>query len=411
MPTIITMPAFSSTMETGKLIKWLVNEGDRISSGQSLAEVETDKAVADIEATTDGYLAKILITDPDTDIPVNETMAIILGENENPDELDQYITPKRKSTETSSFSSGQEPKNPQSSKTRSEVKTSPGARRVADEAGIDITQVKGTGPKDRITKDDVVRFISDSGLDISAQSEPAKEAKRPFSDQGSGTQSVNLSPMRSAIAQRLTESKQNIPHFYIDIDINLDNLIKKRSDAINSGNKKTSLNIFFVKACALAMKDVPQINTSWNENSIICNSYFNIGLAVGIDDGLVVPVIKDVDTKTISQLAEESRDLIKLARDKQLPQSKLGNSSITISNLGMYNIKRFYAIINPPESCILALGAVGRQPVIINDGIHVCNIMTCTMSADHRLIDGVTAAKYLNSFKYFLENPSDWIAT
>lgn len=408
MPTIITMPAFSSTMETGKLIKWLVYEGDKVKSGQPIAEIETDKAVADIEATTDGYLAKILIADPDTDIPVNEKMAIILGENESLEELDQYIVNQPDMSIVPQLSTKHEETITSSSVKRTEVRTSPGARRVAEEAGIDITHVKGTGPKGRITKDDVLQFAAGSGVKTTADKGSDIPVSQHELSSKSGKGSVAISPMRNAIAQRLIESKNNIPHFYIETDINLDNLIREKSDLYNADNKKISLNVFFIKAAALAMKDVSQINTYWNKDVITSNKSCNIGIAVGIDDGLVVPVIEKADTKTISQLSDESSLLINQARDKQLPQTKIGNASITISNLGMYKINRFFAIINPPESCILALGAVNKKPVVINDGIHICNIMTCTMSADHRVVDGITSAKYLNSLKYLLENPSNW---
>lgn len=405
MPTIITMPAFSSTMETGKLIKWLVSEGDKIKSGQPIAEIETDKAVADIEATTDGYLARILISEPDTDIPVNEKMAIILGENEDQNQLDEYISGE---PPQSREPSGNEENKINSARTRSDAKTSPGARRVADEAGIDITQVKGTGPKGRITKNDVLQYLSDSGTESVATPDPGKNSGNEDFRDDHGPNSMAISPMRNAIAQRLSDSKRNIPHFYIETDINLDNLMQTRAGLPVAGNKKASLNVFFIKAAALAVREVPLINSSWNDDVITRKASINIGIAVGIDEGLVVPVIEQADTKDIPLLSDESNQLIEQARNKQLPQTKIGNASITISNLGMYKINRFYAIINPPESCILALGAVTKKPVVINDGIHISNIMTCTMSADHRVIDGVTAARYLNSLKNLLENPSDW---
>lgn len=401
------MPAFSSTMESGKLIKWLVSEGDKVKTGQPLAEIETDKAVAEIEASTDGYIARIIVSEPDTDVPVNDTIGIILKENETEADLEGIGFTAGDSGNTGKPVPDQtEPSDDGSEQGQISVKTSPGARRAADEAGIDITLVKGSGPKGRITKDDVLAHIAGSA----GKPEEIRDAAGATDISSSGGYDITpVTPMRSAIARRLVQSKNEIPHFYLEVDIYLDELLDLRSgmSSQNTG-EQLSLNDYFIKAAALAVRQSPGINAVWEDDRIIKNRDCNIGMAVAVEDGLVVPVLQSADRKELSQLSDEANELIKLARVGKLPQSKIGNSSITISNLGMHDVSRFYAIINPPESCILALGTTSKRPVVIDDGVHIRNTMTCTMSADHRLVDGVTAAKFLNLFKQLLENPSDW---
>ncbi|MEX2525265.1 MAG: dihydrolipoamide acetyltransferase family protein [Gammaproteobacteria bacterium] len=408
MPTIITMPAFSSTMESGKLIKWLVSEGDKVKTGQPLAEIETDKAVAEIESSTDGYLARIIISEPDTDVPVNDTIGIILKENETEEDLKDFCSPGSDSNNAGDKTASDQAKDSLkgTDTETAPVKSSPGARRAADEAGIDISQVRGSGPKGRITKDDVLAHIADMAGNTERDASSGTTAE--VSSTGDN-EITPITPMRSAIARRLAESKRDIPHFYIEVDIYLDALLAAKHDGPGKDpGKQLSLNIYFIKAAALAVNESPGVNAVWADDKIVNNKHCNIGMAVAIDEGLVVPVLQEADRKELSQLNNEANELIRLARAGKLPQSKISNSSITISNLGMHNVSRFYAIINPPESCILALGTTSKKPVVIDNGIHIRNVMTCTMSADHRLVDGVTAAKFLNSFKQFLENPSDW---
>jgi pyruvate dehydrogenase E2 component (dihydrolipoyllysine-residue acetyltransferase) len=404
MPSVITMPAFSSTMESGKLVQWLVNEGDKVKTGQPIAEVETDKAIAEIEATTDGCLGKILVNDPDMEIAINATIGIILLEGESEDDLPGDDDNKRPETTDveSKESSNSETKN----SSEEPVQTSPGARRVAKEAGLDISLVKGTGPKGRITKNDVLEHIANNTADSKNEDITEPSDNNSISSAQPEKDIIAISPMRNAIAKRLVESKRNIPHFYLEINITLDKLLEMKTSLLKTGTlPKLSLNVFFIKAAALAMKDVPRINTSWVDDKIIQKNDYNVGMAVAIDDGLIVPVICDANKKELATVDLEAKELIKLSQNGRLPQSKMRNASLTISNLGMYKIEKFSAIINPPESCILALGTTLKKPVVVEDNIVIRNVMTCTMSADHRLIDGAVAAQFLNKFKTILEHP------
>ncbi len=407
MPTKITMPAFSSTMESGKLIQWLASEGDKVVSGQPIAEVETDKAVAEIEATIDGYLAKILISEPDTDISVNATMGFLLKEGESTDTLKECSEETPETGIEDQITANKIKENTSKNSSQLQLKTSPGARRAADEAGVDLKLVPGSGPKGRITRADVISYIAEksasSGLQTSA------EANVDNVDENNIF--IDVSPMRSAIANRLLESKRDIPHYYLDIRITLDKLLDLKANLAQTGELPgLSLNIFFIKAAALAMKKIPKINTTWMKDKIVQRYNCNIGVAVAVDDGLIVPVIADVDKKDLSHIDREANELIGLAKSNRLPLSKLGNASLTVSNLGMYNIDKFYAIINPPEACILALGKIQKTPVVVDDNIAIRKVMTCSMSADHRLIDGAVAAQFLNKFKTLLEDPRSILA-
>jgi pyruvate dehydrogenase E2 component (dihydrolipoyllysine-residue acetyltransferase) len=406
MPSVITMPAFSSTMESGKLVQWLVNEGDKVKSGQPIAEIETDKAIAEIEATTDGYLARILIPDSDAQISVNSAIGVILSEGESEDTLSEYSA-KAKVAEPAVVKDAKViNKGEADSSSEKQVQTSPGARRVANEAGIDVSLVKGTGPKGRITKTDVLDYIASNPEQSKSENSVAPVADNSTISQTCTQESIAISPMRNAIAKRLVESKRDIPHFYLEINIELDKLLELKSSLSEHGTlPKLSLNVFFIKAAALAMKDVPEINSTWIDDHIVQNGSCNIGIAVAIDDGLIVPVIADVDKSDLTQLQQESTKVIDLARAGKLPQSRMGNASLSISNLGMYGIEKFSAIINPPESCILALGTTTKRPVVVEDSVVIRSVMTCSMSADHRLIDGAIAAQFLNKFKTLLEKP------
>ncbi len=430
MPINITMPALSPTMEEGTLAKWLVKEGDNVASGDIIAEIETDKATMEVEAVDEGIVGKILVPEGSENVKVNAVIAILLEEGESADDIGKVkdapalapITPnapepkKEKAKQADSFSS---PSTARASNKQGRVFASPLARRIAKEANIDISAISGTGPKGRVIKADVekakiagVPAKSASKTTTSMATGTSADAVRALYEEGSYEARPN-DGMRSVVAARLTEAKQTIPHFYLTIECKLDNLLKARAEINASAPKnkdgkpefKLSVNDFIVKAWALALQKVPDGNATWAGDSILYHKASDVAVAVAVPGGLFTPVVRSAENKSLRQISDEVRDYAIRAKSKKLAPHEYQGGSSAISNLGMYGIKQFSAVINPPHGTILAVGA-GSERVYADKGeMKIGTIMDVTLSCDHRSVDGALGALMLDAFKKMIENP------
>ena len=389
MPIEILMPALSPTMTTGNLAKWLKKEGDKVKPGDVIAEIETDKATMEVEAVDEGILAKIMVPSGSNNVAVNSLIALLLEEDEKLEALTGY-TPK----DNFPVALKQETKTIESApiifknETTDRIKASPLAKRIAENEKIDLKTIQGTGPHGRIVKADLLNLTPKQQIAIT------QDTHIPHSN------------IRRVIAQRLQESKQNVPHFYLSIECNIDKLLQVRSEMnADSENFKLSINDFIIKAVAMALQENPEANASWGQDSILRYSNIDISVAVAIEDGLITPIIRNANTKSISSISNEMKYLATRAKKNALKPEEFQGGGFSISNLGMFGIKQFQAIINPPQACILAIGASNKRPVVINDQITIATIMDVSLSCDHRVVDGAVGAKFISSFKKFIENP------
>ena len=395
MPIELLMPALSPTMTEGNLIKWYKKEGDSIKAGEVLAEIETDKATMEVEAVDEGTLGKILIQAGSENVKVNALIALILEEDEDPKSLDSYVKISAASQPTVAAVSAPEiVAAPQvkaaQSNDRSRVFASPLAKRLAQNNQVSLESISGSGPQGRIIKIDVEAALT----------------KAPVARSGEYTE-ISLNNMRKVIAKRLTESKQQIPHFYLNIDCNLDMLLKLRV-SLNTRNKngvKISVNDFVIKACAEALIQVPEANAAWHDTVIRQYHSADVAVAVAIDGGLVTPILRSAETKSITALSTEIKALAEKARAGKLVPEEYQGGTFTLSNLGMFGITNFSAILNPPQACILAVGAGEKRPIVKDDKITIATMMTCTLSVDHRAVDGAVGARFLSVFKSLIEDP------
>jgi pyruvate dehydrogenase E2 component (dihydrolipoamide acetyltransferase) len=420
----ILMPALSPTMEEGTLAKWLVKEGDTVESGDVMAEIETDKATMEFEAVDEGVIGKILVTEGTTGVKVNEAIAVLLedGEDASAANVLQSVAPAVSQVETLTASATASP-SPQPTvpvpvaSDGERVFATPLARRIAADMGLDIKTLTGTGPHGRIVKADVENSSANS---VSTTSVATKMATSATSDsikamyQDREYKEISLDGMRKIIASRLTEAKQTIPHFYLRRSVKLDKLLKVRSE-MNEGLKdsgvKISVNDFIIKASARALQDIPEANVVWAEDRILQLASSDVAVAVSVEGGLFTPVIRDSDTKSLSSLSLEMKDLAGRARDKKLAPHEYQGGSFAISNLGMMGIENFDAVINPPHGSILAVGAGMKKPVIAQDNsVTVATVMSMTLSVDHRAIDGALGAQFLAKISEYLENPLSMLA-
>lgn len=426
MPIEILMPALSPTMTEGTLAKWVKKEGDEVKSGQVIAEIETDKATMEVEAVDEGKLGKILISAGTEGVPVNEVIALLLEEGEDKKALDNYKPAKQEKAEgnTAKNEDKKEDKKPEGktetvtiqrkdskaptppkskTSTAGEIKASPIAKRIAKEKGVALANVIGTGPHGRIIKEDVERAVLRGGAGGTTQRDSSEFITMPNSG------------MRKTVAKRLLEAKQQMPHFYLSVDCELDRLldIRKQLNAKAAGDAgkegkpayKLSVNDFVIRASALALKKVPEANSSWYDDAIVQYTNVDISIAVAIEGGLITPIVKNADQKSVQQISKEMKTLAEKARAGKLQPEEYQGGGFSISNLGMYGIRQFSAIINPPQSCILAIGA-GEERVVIKDGkMTPATVMTVTISVDHRSVDGAVGAKFLAAFKEFIEQP------
>ncbi|MEC7792645.1 MAG: pyruvate dehydrogenase complex dihydrolipoamide acetyltransferase [Pseudomonadota bacterium] len=440
MPTEILMPALSPTMEEGTLAKWLVKEGDTVSSGDLLAEIETDKATMEFEAVDEGVIGKILVPEGSEGVKVNSPIAVLLEEGESAGDISSAApaAPAASSGAATPASAGDAPAEapaqaapaaPAAPKGAdgNRVFASPLARRIAAQKGLDLAGLKGSGPHGRIVKADVEAAQAEAPAKAaaSASAAPATTAAASM-PAGPSTEAVlkmyadrefdevKLDGMRKTIAARLTEAKQTIPHFYLRRDIKLDALMSFRSQLnkqLEPRGVKLSVNDFIIKACALALQQVPDANAVWAGDRVLKLKPSDVAVAVAIEGGLFTPVLKDADSKSLSSLSSEMKDLAGRARNKKLAPHEYQGGAFAISNLGMFGIDNFDAVINPPHGAILAVGAGVKKPVVGAEGqVEVATVMSVTLSVDHRVIDGALGAELLQAIVDGLENPMAMLA-
>lgn len=437
MPTEILMPALSPTMEEGTLAKWLVKEGDTVASGDVIAEIETDKATMEFEAVDEGVVGKILIDAGTDGVKVNTPIAVLLAEGESADAIgtSSAAAPEAKA-DTGAKAAPEEgsaapvPPAPASAPRAdgTRIFASPLARRIAAEKGLDLSQISGSGPHGRIVKADVADAKPSSAPAPTAApaaptaTAPAKAAMAtgPSADQvarmyeGRDYEEVALDGMRKTVAARLTEAKQTIPHFYLRRDVQLDALMAFRADLnkqLESRGVKLSVNDFIIKASAMALQAVPGCNAVWAGDRMLRLKPSDVAVAVAVEGGLFTPVLKDAHLKSLSALSAEMKDLAGRARNKKLAPHEYVGGSMAISNLGMFGVENFDAVINPPHGSILAVGAGIKKPVIGKDGaVAVATVMSMTLSVDHRVIDGALGAEFLQQVVSLLENPITMLA-
>ncbi|WP_062116573.1 pyruvate dehydrogenase complex dihydrolipoamide acetyltransferase [Aureimonas sp. AU40] len=470
MPINVTMPALSPTMEEGNLAKWLVKEGDKVSSGDVIAEIETDKATMEVEAVDEGTVAKILVPAGTEGVKVNAVIAILAAEGEDASAAasgggesakptasaaqsvasDDAVVGKQtdaadagqrgyeRAAETASASEGG--KGSAGSATSAgnasasgRVFASPLARRIAKEQGVDLSGVTGSGPHGRIVKSDIERAAQEpksakppeakAALQAATETQTAAPIAKASNDDAilklfaeGSYEKIPHDGMRKTIAKRLVESKQTVPHFYLSVDCELDALLALRKQLNSSapmvkgeaGERpayKLSVNDMVIKAMACALKAVPEANVSWTESAMLKHKHADVGVAVSIEGGLITPIIRRAEEKTLSVISNEMKDLAKRARSRKLKPEEYQGGTTAVSNLGMFGIKDFSAVINPPHATILAVGAGEERAVVKSGAVAIANVMTVTLSTDHRAVDGALGAELISAFKRFIENP------
>lgn len=446
MPINITMPALSPTMEEGNLAKWLVKEGDKVGPGDVIAEIETDKATMEVEAVDEGTIAKILVEEGTENVKVNAVIAILAEEGEDASEAakssggasapakqeapaeakaesaSEAPTPAAKTSAADSKPLSDDKggsAGPVPTKDGAKVFASPLARRIAKNEGVDITAVSGSGPKGRIVKRDVEEAMA-GGAQPKAEAPKAAtampvgasaEAVLKNFEEGS-YELVKHDGMRKTIAKRLQESKQTIPHFYVTMDCELDALLSLRSQLNKSAPVKDdkpaykiSVNDMVIKALALSLRDVPDANVSWTDENMVKHKHADVGVAVSIPGGLITPIVRSAETKTLSAISNEMKDLGKRAKEKKLSPNEYQGGTTAVSNMGMMGVKNFSAVVNPPHATILAIGAGEQRPVVKDGELTIATVMSVTLSTDHRCVDGALGAELLGAFKNYIENP------
>ncbi|SMH48244.1 pyruvate dehydrogenase complex dihydrolipoamide acetyltransferase [Mesorhizobium australicum] len=458
MPINITMPALSPTMEEGNLAKWLVKEGDKVSPGDVIAEIETDKATMEVEAVDEGTVAKLVVPAGTEGVKVNAVIAILAGEGEDAsaaakgsDTAPAKAEVKKEQAKATTEAAKPEPSRTEAPKAdgpKTETPpakpegapaatassgertfASPLARRIAKDAGVDVSAIAGSGPHGRVVKADVEAAVAGGGAKMATPAAQAgapaaaAPAAKPLSDDAVlkffAEGSYELKPhdnMRKTIASRLTESHQTIPAYFLSMDCTLDALLKLREEINKSAPTtktekgdvpafKLSVNDFIIKAMALALRDVPMANASWTSSARVLHRNADVGVAVAVPDGLITPIVRKADQKTLSVISNEMKDLAKRARDKKLKPEEYQGGSTAVSNLGMFGVSNFTSIINPPHASIVSIGAGIEKPVVKDKQIAVATVMTATFAFDHRVIDGALGAEFAVAFKRYIENP------
>lgn len=406
----ILMPALSPTMTEGNLAKWLKKPGDKVKPGEVIAEIETDKATMEVESADSGTLSRIVVNEKSQGVKVNQLIGVLLEAGETDADADALIAEHEKSSASKpSTSSAPQPApaaapvaapsavSPAPSNSNTRVFASPLAKRMAAEKGVDISRIAGSGPRGRIVKADIEN----------ANYGAPQIGRNPIE-----FSTIPLTQMRATIAKRLQESKSTVPHFYLTLDCDVDELNKARNYINNKAPQvngkpayKVSVNDFVIKAAAVALRKVPQANASWTDHGIIQYNNIDISVAVSTPDGLITPIVQNADQKSLVDISREIKDLADRAKKNALKPAEFMGGSFTISNLGMYGVKQFDAIINPPQACILAVGAAEERAVVKNGVITKASVMTVTMSCDHRVVDGALAAILMQEFKAHIEQP------
>ncbi len=444
MPINITMPALSPTMEEGNLAKWLVKEGDQVSAGDVIAEIETDKATMEVEAVDEGTVGKIVVPAGTSGVKVNELIAVLLEDGEDASSID---TSGGSAAPASSSGGDKAPAVPESSPAievgakaatdpvpapkaadGNRIFSSPLARRLAQLNGLDLKALSGSGPHGRIVKRDIEAALAagtGKAAPAAAAAEAPKAAAAPAMATGPSADQVlklfdkdsyELVPhdgMRKTIAKRLTESKQTIPHFYVSVDCELDALLALRAQLNDAAAKdkegkpayKLSVNDMTIKALALALRDVPEANVSWTDDNMVMHKHADVGVAVSIPGGLITPIIRRAEEKPLSVISNEMKDYGKRAKERKLKPEEYQGGTTAVSNMGMMGVKNFSAVVNPPHATILAVGAGEKRPVVKNGELAVATVMSVTLSTDHRCVDGALGAELLAAFKGYIENP------
>ena len=410
MPIILEMPALSPTMEKGNLVSWKKNEGDTIEVGDIIAEIETDKATMDVESVYKGTLAKIIISEGSKDVAVKTPIAIIRQKKDTDEDISNIL--KNINTSQESFTASnkditiEEPtEKAQESNIQDiqiqNIKASPLAKRIANQKGIDLSSIRGSGPGGRIVKADIENMISTSCI---------KESQNAHN--GICFEDIPVSGMRKVIAEKMTKAKRDVPHYYINITADVSDLINLRKTLNDSGiiDTKITVNDLIVKAVACAMANVPEINVIWNESTIRQFKNVDISVAVAIEGGIFTPVIRNADTKTVSSISKEIKELAALAKTGKLLPEQYTGGTITISNLGKYEIDSFTSILNLPQVSILSVAQIKKIPIVKNDNIEIGNVISMCLAIDHRAIDGTVAANFMQRLKNILENPCSMLA-
>ncbi|HET8728100.1 MAG TPA: pyruvate dehydrogenase complex dihydrolipoamide acetyltransferase [Alphaproteobacteria bacterium] len=444
MPIKILMPALSPTMTEGNLASWHKKEGDKVDIGDVIAEIETDKATMEVEAVDEGTLGRILVPEGAEGVAVNQVIALLLEEGEDQSALEDADTtggsPPSKADEEPKAAEAAKPdeavqaEQPEVARPGegagmhggqaaadtggNRIFASPLARRLAKDAGIDLAGLKGSGPNGRIVKADVEAATTGAAPKAAAEAKAPAAAAAPAKPPAAGPNAKQLadayglpytevknSGVRKTIARRLTEAKQTVPHFYLTVDCEIDALLKLRKQLNERGDVKLSVNDLVIKAAALALKKVPAANAAWTDDAILMFDRVDVSVAVATENGLITPIIKAADTKGLSTISVEMKDLAGRAREGKLKPEEFQGGTFSISNLGMYGIKDFAAIINPPQGCILAVGAGEQRPVVKDGALAIATMMSCTLSVDHRVVDGAVGAEYLAAFKKLIEDP------
>ncbi|MCY0095035.1 pyruvate dehydrogenase complex dihydrolipoamide acetyltransferase [Hoeflea ulvae] len=454
MPINITMPALSPTMEEGNLAKWLVKEGDKVGPGDIIAEIETDKATMEVEAVDEGTVAKIVVPAGTEGVKVNALIAILAGEGESVEdaakggddaapapaaaESPKTDAPKEQAEKPATTSDpaasldkpirDQNPAAPSPAPTTQSgerVFSSPLARRIAKDAGVDVAQITGSGPHGRVVKKDVEAAIaSGTGKAAAAAPQAAASAAPAAAPKGMSQDAilknfaegsyelVKHDGMRKTIARRLQESKQTIPHFYVTVDCELDALLALRGQLNKAAPLKDdkpvyklSVNDMVIKALALALRDVPDANVSWTDENMVKHKHADVGVAVSIPGGLITPIIRSAELKTLSAISNEMKDMGKRAKEKKLKPEEYQGGTTAVSNMGMMGVKDFAAVVNPPHATILAVGAGEQRPVVKDGELAIATVMSVTLSTDHRAVDGALGAELLAAFKGYIQNP------
>ena len=424
MPTPILMPALSPTMEEGTLAKWNIKEGDAVESGDVIAEIETDKATMEVEAVDEGIVGKILIEAGAENVKVNEPIAILLEDGESADGIDLSVKPKAAEQSTQSASAAPatngaaapvEPSVALSQPSGGRIAASPLARRLASESNIDLAAVTGSGPRGRIVKRDIEAAVKD-GVPASAAAPAAVPAPSSVDARlypPESYEAIKVDGMRKVIAQRLNQSfNQEVPHFPLNIDIELDQLLAVRarinaaSPKEGDGSYKISVNDFIIKASGMALKAVPAANATYTPEAILRHKHADIGVAVAIDGGLITPIVWRAEEKGLKQISAEIKDMAARAKSRKLKPEEYQGGTFSVSNLGMFGIKSFASIVNQPHGAIMSVGAGEERVVVKNGKMEIATMMTVTLTCDHRVVDGAVGAEFLAAFKTYLEEPA-----
>ncbi len=422
--TIVTMPRLSDTMTEGTVAKWLKKVGDKISEGDILAEIETDKATMEFESFNSGTLLKIGIEEGQT-APIDSVLAIIGPEGTDVSSIDQNTKSSVKPAESQENQAAPAKDQSSSEDTVAQetdgkrIFISPLARKIADEKGIEISKIKGSGENGRIVKSDVENYSeAKPSAERTSQTQPSQQTSeqtsapvKPFVAAGeTHTEEIKNSQMRKTIAKRLSESKFTAPHYYLTIEVAMDNAMASRETINSIPDTKVSFNDMVLKACAMALRKHPKVNSQWKDDATLIHHHVHLGVAVAVEDGLVVPVLKFADQLTLTQIGGNVKDLAGRAKHKKLQPAEMEGSTFTVSNLGMFGISEFTSIINQPNSAILSVGAIEEKPVVKNGQIVIGNTMKVTLACDHRTVDGATGAQFLQTLRIYLENPVTMLA-